>query len=168
MTRVLIAGIGNVLRRDDGFGPAVIEALQSSDGFDNARAVNVGIGGIALVHELMAGYDALVVVDSMRRGGAPGALYVLQAHVPQVAAIPDAQRAALAADMHDIGPERGLIVARAAGVLPEQVWLVGCEPADVDELTLDLSQPVRAALPRAVESIRALVRRAATADARET
>ena len=28
MTRVLVAGIGNVLRGDDGFGPAVIEALR--------------------------------------------------------------------------------------------------------------------------------------------
>jgi hydrogenase maturation protease len=117
----------------------------------------------------MAGYDALIVVDSVRRGGSPGALYVLEADVPQVDAIPADERAALAADMHQIGPDRGLVVARAAGVLPPRVWLVGCEPAEVDELSVDLSDPVRAAVPRALESIRVLIRSATAAnEAQET
>jgi hydrogenase maturation protease len=159
MTRVLVAGIGNVLRHDDGFGPAVIEAVRTGEGFEGARAVDVGLGGITLVHELMAGYDALIVVDSVRRGGSPGALYVLEADVPQVDAIPADERAALAADMHQIGPDRGLVVARAAGVLPARVWLVGCEPAEVDA-RMGLSEPVAAAIGEAVEVVRELVAQA--------
>ena len=154
--RVLIAGIGNVLRGDDGFGPAVIDALNAEEDFE-ARAIDVGIGGIALVHELMNGYDALVVVDCMRRGGAPGSVYVVAAEVPAAHTIAATGDVALAMDMHDVGPDRALVVARAAGVLPPRVWIVGCEPGDDEELVLELSGPVRAALPRAVEAVRRLV-----------
>ena len=70
MTRVLVAGIGNVLRGDDGFGPAVIEALRNGNGTNRLRLADVGIGGLALVRELLDGYDALIAIDCMRRGGA--------------------------------------------------------------------------------------------------
>jgi hydrogenase maturation protease len=158
VTRALVAGIGNVLRGDDGFGPAVVDALNTGGGLDNARALDVGIGGIALVHELMAGYDALIVVDCVRRGGMPGSLYVLDVDVPDVKTIGAAANATLAMDMHDVGPDNALVVARAAGVLPSRVWLVGCEPDESDDQILELSAPVRAALPRAVEAVRAILR----------
>jgi hydrogenase maturation protease len=167
VARVLIAGIGNALRGDDGFGPAVIRALQDTAGLDDARATDVGIGGVALVHELMDGYDAVIAVDCMRRGGTAGSVYVVEATVPDVEAIAENDRVAIATDMHDVGPDRALLIARAAGVLPPRVWLVGCEPADVDELRFELSPPVRAALPRAVEAIRALLREAAGDRVRE-
>jgi hydrogenase maturation protease len=157
MSRVLIAGIGNILRGDDGFGPAVIEALRKLDDVGSARIADVGIGGIALVQELFDGYDALIAVDCMRRGGAPGSLYVLEARVPPIDAIDEEDRVALAADMHDIGPDRALVVARAAGVLPDRVWLVGCEPSNVDEMLMNLSAPVQAALQPAIDAVRALV-----------
>src|ERR671934_169318 len=76
--RILIAGIGNVLRGDDGFGPAVVQALLARGALPRGvHAVELGIGGIGLVHELMDGYDAVVIVDAVDRGGAPGAIHVL-------------------------------------------------------------------------------------------
>ncbi len=37
-----------------------------------------GIGGIALVQELMNGYDALIVVDAVEKGGEAATIYVLE------------------------------------------------------------------------------------------
>lgn len=157
--RVLVAGMGNVLRGDDGFGPAVIRAFEETDGVPaGVRAVEVGIGGIGLVHELMDGYDALVLVDAVDRDGAPGALYLLEPTVPDVAALPGLQRRELASDMHQTAPGPALIIAQAVGALPPVVRLVGCQPAEIEDFATELSALVRRAVPAAVEAIMALLR----------
>lgn len=156
--RVLVAGVGNVLRADDGFGPAVVQAIEPAELLPaRVKVVDVGIGGINLVHELMDGYDALVLVDAVDRGGAPGALYVLEPTVPEVATLAGLERRALAADMHQAVPGPALIIARAVGALPPVVRIVGCQPAATDEFATELSPPVRRAVPAAVAAIRALL-----------
>ena len=45
--------------------------------------------GIHLVQELMDGYDVLLVVDALERGGAPGTVHVLEAEVPDLADWPE-------------------------------------------------------------------------------
>jgi len=152
--RALVAAVGNVLRGDDGFGPAVIQALSSATGLpEGLHAAEVGIGGISLVHELMDGYEALVLVDAVDRGGAPGSLYVLEPEVPDVTAIPALERRELAADMHQAVPGPALVMARAVGALPPVVRIVGCQPVETEEFCTELSPPVRDAVPRAVEEI---------------
>ena len=60
-------------------------------------------------------------------------------------------------DLHLAVPSRALSVAQALGALPRQVFLVGCEPAEVDELTTELTAPVRAAVEPAVRHIHRLL-----------
>ena len=48
--RILIAGMGNVLRRDDGFGVQVARRLEEAADLPlNVDVIEVGIGGIAAV-----------------------------------------------------------------------------------------------------------------------
>jgi hydrogenase maturation protease len=156
--RVLVAAVGNVLRGDDGFGPAVIEALNSATGVpEGLHIADVGIGGISLVHELMDGYDALVLVDAVDRDGAPGSLYVLEPEVPDVAAIPALERRELMADMHQAVPGPVLVMASAVDALPPVVRIVGCQPVETEEFCTELSPPVRETVPRAVEAILSLL-----------
>src|SRR5215212_5856936 len=156
--RVLVAAVGNVLRGDDGFGPAVIQALRSATGVpEGLHAAEVGIGGVSLVHELMDGYDALVLVDAVDRGGAPGSLYVLEPEVPDAAEMPALERRELAADMHQAVPGPALVMARAVGALPPVVRIVGCQPVETEEFCTELSPPVQEAVPRAVEVILSFV-----------
>ena len=54
-------------------------------------------------------------------------------------------------------PMRALQLAAALGILPAQVTLVGCEPEDC-EVRIGLTRAVDAAVDRAVETIRRLVR----------
>jgi hydrogenase maturation protease len=155
--RILVAGVGNMLRGDDGFGPAVVRALEAAGGLPpSVRLVELGIGGIGLVHELMDGYDTLILVDAVDRGGAPGSLYMLEPEVLDAAALPVAERCELSADMHQAVPERALVMARAAGVLPPLVRIIGCQPAETEDFSTALSPPIQAAVPAAVEMVLAL------------
>ena len=145
--RVLVAGVGNVLRRDDGFGPAVAAALGSLP--DGVKVVETGIGGIALVHELMDGWDGLVLVDAVDRGAAPGSVFLIRPEVGDAVHVPD---------VHLANPERVLTMAKGLGALPERLLIVGCQPAETDELGEGLSPAVERAVGVAAQKVRETVR----------
>lgn len=140
--RILVAGVGNVLRGDDGFGPAVTQRLGHLP--EQVRVIETGIGGIALLQELMGGYDGLVVIDAVDRDAAPGTLFVIT---------PNVRDAVHVADVHLANPDRVLSMAKTIGVLPEQVMIVGCQPAETEELCEELSPVVARTLDTAVEKI---------------
>jgi hydrogenase maturation protease len=146
MSRILVAGVGNVLRGDDGFGPAVVARLgELPAGVD---AVETGIGGVALLQEILAGCDGLVLVDAVDRGAAPGTLFELA---------PEVGEATHVADVHLANPDRVLSIAKSMGALPPRVRIVGCQPADVDTLWEDLSPVVELAVERALGVVRRIV-----------
>jgi hydrogenase maturation protease len=149
--RTLIAGFGNVLRGDDGFGVAVVQRLGELRAWDESDValMEVGTGGIRLAQELLAGYERLIIVDAMTRGGAPGSVYVLEV---------DGVEPAQEVDLHLAVPARALSVAKALGALPGRVFMVGCEPSEVDELCTELTPPVRGAVDAAIQHIHELLR----------
>jgi hydrogenase maturation protease len=153
--RVLIAGVGNVLRGDDGFGVEVLRRLERDlAGTDGVHFFESGIAGVGLVQQLLDGYDALVILDALDRGAPPGTVSILE---PEVAALgaPGGKREAI--DLHQTDPEGVLRMAAALGVLPRQVWIVGCQAAACDELGAGLSEPVQAAVPEAVRRVREML-----------
>ncbi len=162
--RVLVAGVGNVLRGDDAFGVEVAHRLADTVLPDCVRVVETGIGGIALIHELQDGWDALVVADAVDRGRAPGTVLFITPDVVDVADLSLSERHDLLADMHLATPERALMLARALGVLPPRVLLVGCQPVDADAMGDGLSAEVSAAVDIAVDAIADHVRRLAVLD----
>ncbi len=145
-----MAGFGNELRADDGFGVAVLHRLEAERASlgPGVELLEIGTGGMRLAQELLSGYDRLVVIDAMTRGGAPGTLYVLEV---------DEVMPAVAVDLHLTVPARAFEVAQALGALPGRVFLVGCEPGEVDELSLVLTPPVEAAVAGAVAHVRRLL-----------
>lgn len=157
-SRILVACMGNILRGDDGFGVRVAEALEDADLPDEVTLAETGISGTAIAHEMMEGYDAMVLVDAMEGEDEPGSVYVEEAEVPDIDAYSKREISSFTADMHQTDPAKVLVLGQALGVLPERVFLVGCEPAGTDELEDELSEPVQAAIPRAVEAIETLTR----------
>lgn len=153
---MLVAAVGSTLRGDDGFGPALLARIGSALP-PGAEGKDFGTHGIALVQKLYARYDALVLLDSCVRGRAPGTVYVL---VPEVEALPPLTAVATLdtlADTHLAVPGKALTLARALGVLPGTVWLVGCEPECTDGHHIGLSEPVARALAPAARETLALV-----------
>ena len=149
MRRTLVAGFGNVLRGDDGFGVAVLRQLgERGVASENVELLDVGTGGIRLAQELMNPFDRLIIIDAATRGGTPGTIYTL---------IIDEVRPTREIDMHTTVPSRALEVAQALGPLPAEMYLVGCEPQVVDEWSTELSPLVASAVTRAVREVEALL-----------
>jgi hydrogenase maturation protease len=151
--RILIAAFGNELRGDDGFGIAVLRQLEARPTLGapgaEVRLLEVGTGGIQLAQELLSPWDRLIIIDAVNKGSPPGTV-----HVMKVEDVPEAREI----DVHLAVPARALSVAKALHALPSETFLVGCEPVDVDELTMELSEAVRAAVPIAACHVEALMK----------
>lgn len=151
--RILVVGVGNILNGDDGFGVEVARRLAERPQPDGVTVDETGIAGIALVQELLNGYDACLVIDAVDRGRPPGTVMVIEPDIIDVHAMRPEQRHDMLADMHLSTPSRALMVARAVGVLPARTLLVGCQPFDVERLEIGLSPLVAAAVDVAVAEV---------------
>jgi len=152
MTRVLVAGIGNIFFGDDGFGVEVARRLASETMPEGVRVLDAGIRGVHLAYELVDGqYDMAILVDATPRGGAPGTLYLLE---PDVAAVDG--DAASPMDGHGLTPAALLAGLNVLGTPPGRVLVLGCEPSATEE-AMELSEPVAAAVDQAVALVRRLV-----------
>lgn len=156
--RILVAGVGNVLKGDDGFGVRAVEAITKLDSLpQHATVIETGIGGIHLVQELQRGYDALVLIDAMDRGGTPGELFLVEPILPDLDAMSQRERRDFFADVHYATPVRAMSLARAIGVLPPIVRIVGCQPSDAETFGQGLSGPVHDAVDRAADLVISLL-----------
>ncbi|MGQ0480520.1 MAG: hydrogenase maturation protease [Pseudonocardia sp.] len=161
---VLVAGIGNVLMSDDGFGVEVVRRLTASDAEPlppDVEVVDIGIRGMHLAYQLLDGYTGLLLVDATERGGRPGELYLLE-HDLSGSRKPDGDGSPVGVpDAHGMTPDAVLALlaslATASGLSPTaglgRVLVLGCEPASIDD-GMGLSEPVAAAIPRAVRAVR--------------
>jgi hydrogenase maturation protease len=147
---ILVAGIGNIFLGDDGFGVEVIRRLSGQPLGDGVDVADFGIRGVHLAYELADGrYDAAILVDAVSRGDAPGTLYMIEPDVAGRAEPSDA-------DAHSLTPDAVLAWVHQVGGHLDRVVVVGCEPATVEE-SMELSEPVSAAVDGAVDMIRMLV-----------
>jgi hydrogenase maturation protease len=156
--QVTVAGFGNVLRGDDGFGVHVAEELLLGERPDGVRVLDIGIGGIHLVQALLdGGDDALLLIDAVDVGRPPGTLVVLEPPRVDLSTWGPNERRDALADMHYATPDRALLLASALDVLPDVVLLVGCQHVDARELGEGLHPEVAAAVRPAADEIRRLV-----------
>lgn len=143
MTRVLVAGIGNIFLGDDGFGVEVVRRLVGRWLPEGVEVADIGVRGLHLAYQLLEGYDVLIAVDTISRGGAPGTIYVLEPDVDTTGATPDA---------HAIDLAQVFAMVRTLGGQLGRVLVVGCEPAELGE-QMGLSPPVERAVEPTVQRI---------------
>ncbi len=121
------------------------------------RVLDVGIGGIHLVQELMLGADLLLVVDAVDLGRPAGAVVVQRPDVLDVSTLSVDRRRDELADMHLATPARALMVALGLGVLPASTLVVGVQTTDTEEPRHELSATTRRAVPVVVAEVRRLL-----------
>jgi len=156
--RVLVAGVGNIFLTDDGFGSEVVRRMAGEELPASVEMVDFGIRGVHLAYQLLDGYDVLVVVDAAPRGHEPGHVSLLEVDPADVAdsaqAVSDGQ--APLVDAHGLEPAAILSMLGSLGGTVARVVVVACEPASVEE-GIGLTEPVQAAVPRAIEMVRELM-----------
>ena len=155
--RVLIAGIGNVFLGDDGFGVEVVKRLAGRGLPEGVEVKDFGIRGMDLAYALQDDYALVIFVDATPRGGEPGTVYLIEPEIEKDGEV--------ALDAHGMDPVKVIKLSRALGAKPARTLVVGCEPQVVlggenyDEMLMELSEPVSAAVDEAVELLESLVDR---------
>ena len=152
--QILVAGIGNVLLGDDGFGVETVRRLSAHALPEGVIVIDFGIRGLDLAYALLDPYDAVILVDIASRKEAPGTLYLIEPEIPEN------QQATL--DAHGMDPVKVLALARALGAKPTRTYLVACEPEflvdpESDEVVMELSAPVAEAIEEATRMICGLI-----------
>ena len=151
MARVVVCGIGNEHRHDDGAGLAVARAL---------AALRPGItdaGPLGEPLDLLGRWDdadLAVVLDATRSGAGPGTIR-LEELARDDAPLTRRSRPA-APSTHGLGLDDVLCLARTLGNAPARVVLVGIEGDDFSPGT-GLHRDVAAAVGRAAALVDALL-----------
>lgn len=139
MERTLIIGIGNQVLQDEGFGLHAIKRINPAQLPENVDVADGGTAGLHLMG-LLQNYDKIVVIDAALDDNPVGTLRVLK---PEYGEFPPLITA------HEIGLKDTLEALELTGFKPD-VTLVVCSVERFTELGVELSAPVEAAIPRAV------------------
>jgi hydrogenase maturation protease len=147
---IILIGIGQSLRGDDGAGPASVrfweETFHRTSPSPSIHIQYSETPGLSLL-EALTGFDAAIFVDSIQTGLPPGSIRIYDP-LPAPEGITAAGKSA-----HGIGLLETLAVAKRAGQpLPGQLILVGIEAAGFD-LGADLDPAVRLAIPQAAGTV---------------
>jgi hydrogenase maturation protease len=171
--KALVAGVGDVLLSDDGFGVEVVRRLGRDPLPGGVRAIDFGARADPLAAHLLRGCELLILIDTVRRGGEPGTLYVIESDGTRAVHGSDAVRAPgglppsglprsprADGDAAVGGAEESLdaviAVFRSLGGDIQRIIVVACEPADVGA-GVGLTAPVAGAVDDAVVIVRELL-----------
>lgn len=142
--RVVVIGVGNPFRRDDGAGPAVIEALRANPPKDTLLMDSDGEPGRML--GLWRPQDAVVVIEVVHaHPGQPGRLHTLTAEQA-------ARCAARSASTHALGLGETFALAAALDRLPRELMVHAVEGGDFG-LGRGLGTAVADALPELIRHV---------------
>ncbi len=156
MTRILVAGIGNIFQGDDAFGVEVVRRLAERSPPPGVDVVDFGIRGVDLTYALLDKYDAAIVVDAAQRGEDPGAVSII---APEVSDEDDAPPGEAMLSPHELDPAKVLRLVKAMGGGCRRILLVVCEPLSLggEEGAMGLSAPVAQAVDAGVVAVEELV-----------
>jgi hydrogenase maturation protease len=167
MTKTLVIGLGNPILGDDGVGWKVAETVRERLGTETRFRLPVrptgsktihylfpvevdclSLGGLSLMEHLL-GYERAIIIDAMETGGSP----VGSVRTFPLAALPDTT-AGHSSSAHDTSLITALKTAESLGAeVPKRVDVVAVEAQNVYDFSEELSPPVAAAVPEAVQVV---------------
>jgi hydrogenase maturation protease len=141
--KTLIVGIGNMLCCDEGVGVQVIQQMEFMELPGHIELLDMGTSTMDLISHL-EGVKKLIVIDAMRTGGTPGAIYKCK---PEDL-MPKGEEPI---SLHEVGLLETLTMAKQMGMEIETV-IIGVEPKVID-WGLELSEEVKEKIPTIIETV---------------
>ncbi len=143
--RVLILGIGNLLWADEGFGVRAIEELHRLYEFPSTvKVMDGGTQGIYLVQHVRDA-DILVVFDAVDYDLAPGTQKLVEGdEVPKFLGVKKIS-------LHQTGFQEVLAMAEMLGDYPENIFLIGVQPVELDDFGGSLRDEVKAQIAPSID-----------------
>jgi hydrogenase maturation protease len=153
--KTLVIGLGNPILGDDGVGWRVAEEVARATADRSEIEVDyAALGGLNLM-ERLTGFEHVILVDSILTGGKP----VGTVSLFLLTDLPDLSSGHTTA-IHDTSLRNALKLGRSMDIpLPrdEDVHIITIEAENVYDFSEELSPPVKAALPQAVEAVLKLI-----------
>ncbi|HEV2350118.1 MAG TPA: hydrogenase maturation protease [Terriglobia bacterium] len=146
---ILVIGVGNPYRRDDGAGLAAARKLRDLAGDSSAVAEHGGEGAALL--DLWKGAAVLILLDAVQSGAKPGTIHRLDASSQPLPA------ALFRTSTHAFSIAQAVELARALGELPQRVIVYGIEGKEFESGT-GLSGEVEEGVVGLVERVRNEIR----------
>ncbi|MBN2380589.1 hydrogenase maturation protease [candidate division WOR-3 bacterium] len=146
--KTLVLGLGNTIRSDDGVGVQVIRELAQGLGPDPDVEFKEGsVGGLAILDEI-AGFDRLVLVDSIKTsGGNPGDLYKLSEE--------DFNTSVHLSNSHGVDFATAVELGRRFGYkIPARIEIYAVEVDDNTTFKHSCTARVRERIPQIVQTIK--------------
>ncbi|MDR1360207.1 MAG: HyaD/HybD family hydrogenase maturation endopeptidase [Deltaproteobacteria bacterium] len=143
--RILLLGVGNILYADEGLGVHAAQYLERHYLFSSNVLLLEGgtLGKLLTAH--IVDCDRLIVMDAVLGGQEAGSLYRLEDEsLRKSLGFHDSQ--------HQVDLEDVLAACAIIGNRPSAV-VMGMEPLDWKSLSLELTPPCRAAIPRYIREI---------------
>ena len=150
--KILVLGIGNLLMNDEGVGIHVISALEKAGGIAGADLMDGGTGGFHLLGFIQS-YQTIIIIDASLDQHTAGHVRVLQ---PRYAKDFPKQLSA-----HEIGLKDLIDSAVLLGNMPH-LHLIAVSVKEFQNMGMELSPEVEAAVPTVVERVKELVELAIT------
>jgi hydrogenase maturation protease len=142
--RIVVLGLGNLIRSDDGVGVHAALRLMSDPRVPvGVEVIDGGTQGLSLV-PVIAGATHIVAIDAVNTGVAPGK--ILRYEMSQLDALPGSP------SVHQIGFADLLEALRWLDQSIQTMVLIGVQP-EVTGWGTRLSPSVETALPRLVETV---------------
>lgn len=142
--RVLVIGVGNTLRGDDGIGVRVVRALAERPLPEDVAVLDGGTAGLDLLFHLEDA-QRVILIDAAKMGQRPGDVQLFETE--RVAAVADAGFSST----HGFGVAEVLALARSLGINPH-VTVVGIQPEDAS-LRDGLSEALASRMPEYVSLV---------------
>ncbi len=142
--RVLILGVGNLLLQDDGFGVHFINSLTDTVFPEHVTVLEAGTVSHHLL-PLLREMDHLIVVDTVEAGDVPGSLFRFS---PDDLTFSSGPKASL----HQMSLIDVLQMVAMTGKKPRTV-IIGVQPKSTTTWSLELSDELKAVLPRVRELV---------------
>jgi hydrogenase maturation protease len=149
--RVLVAGIGNILLQDDGFGPQAIARLEAEcEVGHEVELLDMGTPTLDFV-DYLTGREIVILLDALSCGGVPGEVLTFEeAQLRQ-------QLPGMRLSAHQPCLAETLFAAETAGIHFEDLRLLGVVGRDF-EVGTELSHVVEQAMPRALSLVCGILR----------
>jgi len=129
MKPIRIIGIGNALAGDDAMGTHLVQQFDANYS-DLVDVIVAGLSGLNLL-DLMDGAEAVIVIDAILSGQAPGTIHRLT--IPQdLKALGSYAWSSNSPSTHSFGLAASLILANALKTLPSTVIVLGIELRQTD------------------------------------
>jgi coenzyme F420 hydrogenase subunit delta len=143
----LVVGCGNILFKDDGFGPEVINALENhfkdKEMPNDTMFIDAGTGATHFIFTLPnEKWKKLIVIDVVEFNAEPGTLKIFSPYDMPKGAYENVHSWPVEEPLHDLAEKI-------------EVVIVGCKPKEISapNVEMGLTDPVKNAIPEAIEMI---------------